>query len=392
VSKTVVIGGEGEGSQAPKTTSKTVTKAGGLAGKKATGTTTSGTSGLGGKSSGGTPTLGGRSAGSTQITTVYVNTIYPLQYSPQAGQEIAEYQNSGTGTAFVLQRKFIYAEYVDEPVLMVNVSGETETKYYYHANNLYSVAALTTRAGAVSERYAYTAYGKPLFFDGSGNLLSPQPSGSALGNPYMYTGRRLDPETGLQYSRARYYDFDLGRFVGRDPIGYWAKDVNLYRYVGDKPLVSIDSSGLKKRNNTECCCDAKKAGLDMGDGGGVICCDGRKVPCSWQGFPGGGGGEGAPGGPQSGKEIGRDIVTGCIKVHERYHMPAVEECPQTGTTRPKPKDNIDIDKEEIAAHKLELSCLLSNMKNCKGDSQCEDLVRQMIRKCYDEVEKRGGSI
>ena len=72
-----------------------------------------------------------------------------------------------------------------------------ETKYYYHQNNLYSVAALTNQAGAVVERYAYTAYGKPLFFNGTGVLASPQPTASPLGNPYLYTGRRLDSETGL---------------------------------------------------------------------------------------------------------------------------------------------------------------------------------------------------
>ena len=34
--------------------------------------------------------------------------------------------------------------------------------------------------------------------------------------PYGFTGRRLDDETGLWYFRARYYDGELGRFVGRD--------------------------------------------------------------------------------------------------------------------------------------------------------------------------------
>ena len=29
---------------------------------------------------------------------------------------------------------------------------------------------------------------------------------SAVGNPYMFTGRRFDDETGLYYYRFRYYD------------------------------------------------------------------------------------------------------------------------------------------------------------------------------------------
>jgi RHS repeat-associated protein len=43
---------------------------------------------------------------------------------------------------------------------------------------------------------------------------------SLYGNPWTFTGRRLDGETGLMYFRNRMYETGLGRFVGRDPIGY----------------------------------------------------------------------------------------------------------------------------------------------------------------------------
>jgi RHS repeat-associated protein len=42
---------------------------------------------------------------------------------------------------------------------------------------------------------------------------------SALGNEVGFTGRYHDAETGLAYFRARYLDAELGRFVGRDPMG-----------------------------------------------------------------------------------------------------------------------------------------------------------------------------
>ncbi|MDZ7617057.1 MAG: RHS repeat-associated core domain-containing protein, partial [Patescibacteria group bacterium] len=77
-----------------------------------------------------------------------------------------------------------------------------------HQNSLYSVAALTDVSGTVVERYAYSAYGKPLFLDAAANPLDPQES--TIGNPYLFTGRRLDPETGLYYYRARMYDAELG--------------------------------------------------------------------------------------------------------------------------------------------------------------------------------------
>ncbi|MDX9715704.1 MAG: RHS repeat-associated core domain-containing protein [Dissulfurispiraceae bacterium] len=54
----------------------------------------------------------------------------------------------------------------------------------------------------------------------------------------------MNQETGLYYYRARYYDANTGRFISKDPIGFSAGDVNLYRYVGNNPVNWTDPEGL----------------------------------------------------------------------------------------------------------------------------------------------------
>jgi RHS repeat-associated protein len=68
---------------------------------------------------------------------------------------------------------------------------------------------------------------------------------ATIGGP-GFTGREWDAETGLYYYRARYYDPRLGRFISQDPIGL-VGGVNLHAYVGNRPTVLTDPSGLQPR-------------------------------------------------------------------------------------------------------------------------------------------------
>ena len=62
-------------------------------------------------------------------------------------------------------------------------------------------------------------------------------------NELLYTGRRSDPETGLQLNRHRFYHQQLGRWVSRDPIGYEGSQWNLYEYVNSRPVHELDPEG-----------------------------------------------------------------------------------------------------------------------------------------------------
>ncbi|MBI9019134.1 MAG: RHS repeat-associated core domain-containing protein [Phycisphaerae bacterium] len=66
---------------------------------------------------------------------------------------------------------------------------------------------------------------------------------SAVGNPYMFTGRRWDTETDTYYYRFRNYCPMLGRFMQNDPLGY-VDGMNQYAYCGNNPGNYIDPMGL----------------------------------------------------------------------------------------------------------------------------------------------------
>jgi RHS repeat-associated protein len=63
-------------------------------------------------------------------------------------------------------------------------------------------------------------------------------------NPFRYTARESDTETGLYYYRARYYDPAPGRFISEDRARFGG-GFNFYAYVKNDPIDFIDPTGLK---------------------------------------------------------------------------------------------------------------------------------------------------
>jgi RHS repeat-associated protein len=62
-------------------------------------------------------------------------------------------------------------------------------------------------------------------------------------NPFMFSTKFYDWETGLYYYGHRYYNPSTGRWPNRDPIGEKGGD-NLYAFVRNNPLSYIDRFGL----------------------------------------------------------------------------------------------------------------------------------------------------
>jgi RHS repeat-associated protein len=155
----------------------------------------------------------------------------------QAGQQtIADYTAGATPASSTY--RYVYASYIDEPVMRWQTSNSTPV--YYHRNQQYSVTALTDSTGAVLERYAYSAYGVPTIANASGTVLTS----SAHNNRYLYTGREWDNDIQQYHYRARMYDASLGRFCSRDPIGYEGGP-SVYLYVLGRVLDFVDPSGLR---------------------------------------------------------------------------------------------------------------------------------------------------
>jgi len=137
-----------------------------------------------------------------------------------------------TNSSGVVVARYAQGWKVDEPLAMLRTGGTN----YYNADGLGSVTSLTNSSGAPAEMYTYDSFGKVTASSGS------------LTNPFQYTGRELDLETGLYYYRARYYDSVSGRFPSEDPLRFGA-GVNFYPYVGNSPLNSGDSLGLCPNND-----------------------------------------------------------------------------------------------------------------------------------------------
>jgi len=114
---------------------------------------------------------------------------------------------------------------------MIDVA-DNNAAYYYHFDGLGSVVALSNSNGDSCQSYEYSAYGQ---------VAASDPN--FIANPYMFTGRRFDIETGLYYYRARYYNPHIGRFMQTDPVGY-DDGINWYAYCGNNPVGRIDPSGL----------------------------------------------------------------------------------------------------------------------------------------------------
>jgi RHS repeat-associated protein len=157
---------------------------------------------------------------------------------PGAGTEVRAFLVDPTGAVPQVVAESdgsgqVVAAYVrGDDLLAVVRPGGTR---FFHADGLGSTRVLTDELGAVTDTYAYEAFGQLDAHVGSDV------------NAYLFAGQALDPNSGFYYNNARWFDPRVGRFTSADPFeGRTFDPPSLHKYLyghGD-PVDNTDPTGL----------------------------------------------------------------------------------------------------------------------------------------------------
>ena len=126
------------------------------------------------------------------------------------------------------------------------ISNELTTTSFFPAydGNGNIVALYDSANGKRAAEYEYGPFGEPLRATGP----------MARANPFRFSTKYCDEETGLCYYGYRYYSPGMGRWLSKDPA--WEEGgFNLYGMVNNDPITYVDILGLAPSYG---CCDAKK--------------------------------------------------------------------------------------------------------------------------------------
>jgi RHS repeat-associated protein len=134
-----------------------------------------------------------------------------------------------SGTAWVNQST--WTKYLHDDVKRVG-SGTSAAGVWFHRDHLKTIRLQTASNGTVEQSSAYTPYGN-------------RTQATAARESKGFIGERHDPETGLIYLNARYYDPIIGRFISPDTLDPTIPGVgtNRYAYADNDPINKSDPTG-----------------------------------------------------------------------------------------------------------------------------------------------------
>jgi len=158
------------------------------------------------------------------------STLGLTNYFYSGGHVLADYSSNWS-----LSKSYIMGPKVDEIIAMIDRTADPNITHYFMRDRLGSTRELVNASETVNTRYAYDVWGAPTETKLVGNVSTR----------YQFTGRSLDPTSGLYYYRARHYDHGIARFTSRDPLYHGARrHVDSYVYVGNNPATMVDPFGL----------------------------------------------------------------------------------------------------------------------------------------------------
>jgi RHS repeat-associated protein len=143
---------------------------------------------------------------------------------------------NGTGA---LTDRYFWGAAVDE--ILADEQFTPTTSGQLPTNEGTGLWAMTDNLGTVRDLVTSSGVVDHLVVDAFGNRTWQ--SNSSTSERIGYTGAFYDPTTGLVHDGVRWYKPSIERWLSEDPSGLGA-DSNPYRYVGNSPTNSVDSTGL----------------------------------------------------------------------------------------------------------------------------------------------------
>jgi RHS repeat-associated protein len=113
------------------------------------------------------------------------------------------------------------------------IGGLTSAHAYYHFDGNGNVTSLVNSNGPMVAKYLYDPFG---------NLLA-KAGPLADANLYRFSSKEVHANSALIYYGCRFYDANLQRWIGRDPIEERG-GLNLYEFADNRPSEEVDTVGL----------------------------------------------------------------------------------------------------------------------------------------------------
>ena len=252
-----------------------------------------------------------RLVGMTALTSTPVASQYSLSFTyDYMGRRIQKTVSTNSGTGYVAQyvNRFVYEGWnlagildggnnllysftwgtdlsgnmqgaggVGGAISMTVYSGTNAGTYFYcYDGNGNVVALVSATNGTIAAQYEYGPFGEVIRATGP----------MAKVNPFMFSTKFYDWESGVYYYGARYYNPSTGRWLSRDPLGEQG-GLNLYMFVHNHPTFAVDGLGLEQTGTVlrNCVKFRVEAEVDYMEGLGLklkgsvfgrrcTCCDG----------------------------------------------------------------------------------------------------------------------